>query len=257
MEKEMRKLLLVAVSVGVFLLVTITVALVLTTPNGQRQEASLTSPIPISQGRVQPDETSAVNISGQPAVINIPEITFNIDNIRIENDTPETAVLTDKNNGDSLTIQIPVPSAAAAAANTSSAAQSAAAIRQQTPPPYTAASASVTSQSAVSAVTQSNTAASSASSSTAARTAVTRTINDFWIQIGAYSAMVRAEDARELLASKGLVSIIENREINGQNLFRVRLGPYTSEREANHWLAIVKEIDGFTDSQVRQTVRQQ
>jgi cell division protein FtsN len=69
--------------------------------------------------------------------------------------------------------------------------------------------------------------------------------------------MVRAEDAKEELASKGITSIIETRIIEGQNLFRVRLGPYTSEREANHWLEIVKSLGGYSDSQVRQTVRQQ
>jgi DedD protein len=68
--------------------------------------------------------------------------------------------------------------------------------------------------------------------------------------------MVRAEDAKELLASKGFVSIIENREIDGRTWYRVRLGPYTSENEANYWLALVKSIDGFSDSQVRQTTRQ-
>jgi len=253
MDKEMRKLLLVAVSVGVFLLVTITVALVLTTPSTQRQEASLTSPLPYSSGRVQPAEAVAGNAAEQPVITGIPEIIFNIDNIRNEIETPETPIIADRNNGDSLTIQIPVPvvSAPAAAASTTEA-------RQQTPAVQTIVSAPINT-----AVTQNTPAASSAStpvtpsSASATRTTVTRTINDFWIQIGAYSAMVRAEDTRELLASKGLVSIIENREINGQNLFRVRLGPYTSEREANHWLAIVKEIDGFTDSQIRQTVRQQ
>ena len=62
---------------------------------------------------------------------------------------------------------------------------------------------------------------------------------------------------KELLASKGLTSIIETRVVEGRNLYRVRLGPYTSEREANYWLALVKSIDGFSESQVRQTVRQQ
>jgi len=244
MEKEMRKLLLVAVSVGVFLLVTITVALVLTTPNAQRQEASLTSPLPYSSGRVLPAETSSGNIIEQPAVINIPEIILTVDNPKIENEIPETVIISDRNDTDSLTIRIPVP---VAAVNTSASAPVARQPVQTTAP--------VSTPSAAASVTQNSASAAAAGSSRTA--AATRTINDFWIQIGAYSAMVRAEDARELLASKGLVSIIENREINGQNLFRVRLGPYTSEREANHWLAIVKEIDGFTDSQVRQTVRQQ
>jgi cell division protein FtsN len=69
--------------------------------------------------------------------------------------------------------------------------------------------------------------------------------------------MVRAEDVRERLASNGLISIIETRLIDGRNLYRVRLGPYTTEREANHWLTIVRRIEGFDDSQVRQTIRQQ
>jgi DedD protein len=60
-----------------------------------------------------------------------------------------------------------------------------------------------------------------------------------------------------LLASKGITSIIENRQIDGKTWYRVRLGPYTSEKEANYWLALVKSIDGFGESQVRQTVRQQ
>jgi DedD protein len=71
------------------------------------------------------------------------------------------------------------------------------------------------------------------------------------------AAKVRADDAKELLASKGITSIVENRQIDGRIWYRVRLGPYTSEREANYWLALVRSIDGFGESQVRQTVRQQ
>jgi DedD protein len=77
------------------------------------------------------------------------------------------------------------------------------------------------------------------------------------VQTGAFSAKIRADDARELLASKGITSIVENRQINGRTWYRVRLGPYTSESEANYWLALVRSIDGFGESQVRQTARQQ
>ncbi|MCL1930397.1 MAG: SPOR domain-containing protein [Treponema sp.] len=71
------------------------------------------------------------------------------------------------------------------------------------------------------------------------------------MQTGAFSTKIRAEGAKESLASKGITSIIDNRDIDGKTWYRVRVGPYTSETEANYWLALVKSIDGFGDSQVR------
>ena len=49
MEKEMKKLLLVAVSVGVFLLITITVAIVILTPKAQTQEIAFSPSVPLSR----------------------------------------------------------------------------------------------------------------------------------------------------------------------------------------------------------------
>jgi DedD protein len=77
--------------------------------------------------------------------------------------------------------------------------------------------------------------------------------NDYWVQTGAFTVKVRAEGVKETLASKGITSIIENREVDGKTWYRVRVGPYTSENEASYWLALVKSIDGFADSQIRQT----
>jgi DedD protein len=65
--------------------------------------------------------------------------------------------------------------------------------------------------------------------------------------------VANAEGVREALASKGIASIIDNRVIDGRPLFRVRVGPYTSMNEANYWLSLIRSIDGFEDSQVRQT----
>jgi len=229
MEKEMKKLLLVAVSVGVFLLVTVTVAIIVISP---KQETILTSSV---QGGSQPAVN--VNIPEQPPVVTNP---IEIDNT-INNDSNIVVINGgDRNNGDSLTIQIPQPPASTETPVAST-------VRPAATAPVTTTPSTTTTRSSAQTTT---------TTATTTRT-TSRTINDYWIQIGAYSAMVRAEDTREVLASKGLVSIIENREINGQNLFRVRLGPYTTEREANHWLAIVQSIDGFHESQVRQTVRQQ
>jgi len=230
MDKEKKKLLLVAVSVGVFLLVTITVAIIVLTPKAQ--EIQFSTAVPYSSGRVQvtqQDDISSQTAPSQPAVI--------------------TDV--DRKDGDNLTISIPSPTTAAVPdiaqiSETPKSKDNSAAVKVREVEPATAVKPAAT-----------KTTTTSKSSAVTKPTTTTKAINDFWVQTGAFSAQVRAEDARELLATKGITSIVENREINGKIWYRVRLGPYTSEREANHWLEIVKLIAGFSDSQIRQTVRTQ
>jgi DedD protein len=83
--------------------------------------------------------------------------------------------------------------------------------------------------------------------------AATKTYNDYWVQTGAFSSKTNADGVKEKLATRGINSIIENRELEGKTWYRVRVGPYTSETEANYWLSLVRSIDGFADSQIRQT----
>jgi len=237
MEKEMKKLLLVAVSVGVFLLVTITVAIIVLTPKAQTERSAFSSSSPYSNGRTQNASDIMNNIPVQPVVIE-----------ETKSGTDETSsdiAEVDSDNGDSLTIQIPKPSTAAVPDNTEIPAQT-----------VVIAPAPAAAPAVVKPAPAAPKPAPAPAPRPAAKPAQSRTINDFWVQTGAFSAMVRAEDAKELLASKGLVSIIENREVNGKTWYRVRLGPYTSEREAGYWLSLVKAIDGFADSQIRQTTRQ-
>ena len=249
MEKEMKKLLLVAVSVGVFLLVTIAVALIVLTPKTQANESS--SSVPYSQGRILPAPEAIETAPDQPV----------IGTAEREPVIEPAAVIAavDSNNGNNITIHVVEPAAVPANQTVTTTASSSSSVTAEstTPVQTTRRSTSAAARTSSSTTTTTSSTSRTAAASTASRTTTARTINDYWIQIGAYRAMIRAEDARELLASKGLVSIIENREINGQNLYRVRLGPYTSEREANHWLAIVKNINGFGESQIRQTVRTQ
>jgi DedD protein len=242
MEKEQRKLLLVAVSTGVFLLITITAAIMMLTPKIQPQNAVFSS-AGYSAGTIIPVET--VNDTAQPVINNSQET-----KIYIEGNPDPIAI--DKNNGDNLTIQIPKPNTPAVSDsldNTPSAAKT------QT---FATAVKPAAVQPAKTQVSTAGKTASTAKTATASsgKTAA-KTINDYWIQTGAFSAMFKAEDVKETLLSKGLTSIIENREIDGKTLYRVRLGPYTTEKEANYWLTLVKSIDGFGDSQVRQTTRQQ
>ena len=226
----MKKLLLVAVSVGFFLLVTITVAIIVLTP--KTKDNGVAANIPYSSGRVKNwDETP----STPAAEIKEPEKT--------------TIAETDKNDGNNLTIIILSPDAETVteivqADKPKEIIQPVAAVK----PPEPVKPAEKPAVKPAAAVKPATTAKPSAPPAK-------KTINDFWVQTGAFAAQVRAEDAREILAAKGITSIIENREINGKIWYRVRLGPYTSEREANHWLEIVKLIDGFNDSQVRQSTR--
>jgi len=243
MEKEQKKLLLVAVSTGVFLLVTVAVAIIMLTPKVQPQETFFSSSGSFT-GPIKPVEPVNDTLS-QPVINNSQETKIYIDG------NPEPIAI-DRNNGDSLTIQIPRPSTPAVPESS------------DTPvSPTVKTQASTTVKQAVSQPAKTQTAAANKTASTKKTTTVSsskpaaKTINDYWIQTGAYSSMVRAEDVKERLSSSGLTSIIDNREVDGKILYRVRLGPYTSENEANYWLSLVKSIDNFGDSQVRQTVRQQ
>ncbi|MDR3139745.1 MAG: SPOR domain-containing protein [Treponema sp.] len=74
--------------------------------------------------------------------------------------------------------------------------------------------------------------------------------NNYWVQTGSFSTKTRAEGAKDMLAAKGITPIIENRDVNGKTFFRVRVGPYTSQNEADYWLALIKNISGFEESQI-------
>jgi len=80
-----------------------------------------------------------------------------------------------------------------------------------------------------------------------------KTRDDFWVQTGAFTALSRAEIIKQTLADKGITSIIENRNVGETLYFRVRVGPYTSQNEADYWLNLIKSINGFEESQIRKT----
>lgn len=73
---------------------------------------------------------------------------------------------------------------------------------------------------------------------------------DFWVQVGSYSTRERADGAKLTLYDRGLSAIITNQLVNGETRYRVRVGPYTSKNEADYWLAMIKNIDSFKDSLV-------
>jgi DedD protein len=78
---------------------------------------------------------------------------------------------------------------------------------------------------------------------------------DYWVQAGFFSTQVIADNAKAALATQGITAIIQNASVNGKNGFRVRIGPYTSNDEANYWLKLIKAMDGFNQSYISQTKR--
>ena len=279
---EKKKLLLVAISVGIFLTIVISAAILVfyqkTTPGGssigsisagnRRQGVvpaeGIASSQPIaagSGGRTAPAAHTALDL--QPATVDAADLVRNADGVQnlqtppgataiqetnfyINGAQPAESYRIDTREGEAsarVTINIPRPSTAAvpdAAYETRSAVPA--------KPSEPSKPAAAPAKPAAAPVKP----ASAAPAAQAAKPAA-KTVTDYWVQTGAFSAKTNAEGVKEKLASKGIASIIENRVIEGKTIYQVRVGPYTSENEAKYWLALVQAMDGFSDSLIRQS----
>ncbi|MDR0312365.1 MAG: SPOR domain-containing protein [Treponema sp.] len=248
---EQKKILLVTISVGVFLVIVIGAAIMLlgtsnSSPNlasggiipagssfpaytnpsaSSYSDLSYTSPPEVNSG-------IAENQSNEPAV---PEIT-------VTNPVPTTvpANTTTENTDSSTVINVSRPSTAA--------------VPDATPPSRPAPTVETTPARTAPSSTASTQSSAPPSSTAATATAQpARTNPDYWVQTGSFSTLARAEGVKDTLFSKGITSIIENRTIDGTLYYRVRVGPYTTKTEADYWLALIKSINGFEQSQVWQS----
>jgi DedD protein len=273
---EKKKLLLVAVSVGIFLIIVIGLSILIFLPRNKESVGSsrpVSRDIPITTNTnkesIKPESSAVVELDQTaPATVDAVDMLRNREAIQGLQPPPTVTVApeptkngTGGNNGSSLVIEVQRPSAAAVPhtepVSRTGSNQNVVPIPQPakvtpTPPPRSSSSvpatpSSIPRSSSPSMVTASEPLKVSAQSS--------KSYEDYWIQAGAFSTQVKAQDMKDILASKGITAIIENRDVNGQNFFRVRVGPYTSQNEANYWLAHLKTI-GFEDSQIRQTTSQ-
>ena len=279
---EKKKLLLVAISVGVFLMIAISASLMLFSPRqdtASRQSAVTpqfsdvrpelpgffldTPEFAELQDTVEfPDNTQVQDFSAQPG-----ETRLATNGVQFSD--PATvqppARQTETRNATVTpgTITVPPPRSVAVPDGPVVAASGAApAVVQPRPAVQPAAAQPAAVQSAPAAT---RTPAATPPATTATRTETrapavsvapgTRAQLDYWIQTGAFSTMVSAEGVKETLADKGITSIIDTSNINGRTLYRVRVGPYTTESEAKYWLALVQANEGFGDSQVRVSPR--
>jgi cell division protein FtsN len=74
----------------------------------------------------------------------------------------------------------------------------------------------------------------------------------YWIQAGSYRSQSRAEETRTNLSKKGWDGRIVTRDVSGDLFYRVRLGPYETEAEAEKFLEWIRDIDSFESSYVSQ-----
>ena len=234
---EKKKLLLVAISVGVFLVIVISTSLLIFTPStdpASKRPAALS----ISDAYRPADPWETVNRDNQTVQVESPEASFAGIEEQVSSDpVPDTSV---KHADDSPSMITVAPPRAAAVPDI--------------PVKTTQTTSRPAAQPSVKTEPKPESKPAVVSRTVAARSQTdTRTYNNYWVQTGAFSSKIRAEGAKESLEAKGVTSIIDNSDINGRTWYRVRVGPYVSENEANYWLALVKAIDGFADSQVRLT----
>ena len=244
---EKRKLLLVAISVGIFLVIAIGSAIVFAPQqNAGGMATAVAYPAPgittINMVPTRPVQQMPPADFIQPApVAPVDLVRGPVDTLGLQ--TPadgagrhggDFIITGDQGVVPQVVINVPRPTAAA--------------VPDAPPPPRVAPPVAQPAPPART-VTPAPVAARPAPAPRPAAPAATRVQNDYWVQTGSFSTIVNAERARDELAHMGITAIIENREVNGRTWFRVRVGPYTSQSEANHWLALIRAMDGF-DSEI-------
>jgi len=232
---EKKKLLLVAVSVGVVLLIILIIPLLIISPKkdfGASWE--------------------------QSAVIEPPNMTQGWESVKEPEPVVEAAVVpppkaVEQSNVTTITVPAPrsvaVPDAVLSPARQAPKARPVAEAPKEVKPQATVAAKPAV-EKPVAEAKPPVAKASDKSVSDKPKTAKTYDSSKYWIQTGAFSTITHAEGAKDYLEARGIKSIIEDPVINGKTWYRVRVGPYTTRDEANYWLALVKAIDGFAASQV-------
>jgi len=238
---EKKKLLLVAVAVGIVLLIIIGIPLMMIAPR-QRDASPLQSSLPnIERDWAAAVEPTGVKRTQPPSAVEPPAYTGTAQSREFTYSEPvEAPHIT--------TLTVPVPETAAVPDTPITQTRKSSTVRLTVDQPAAPANPS-----AVKSVAVAVKPAPAPKPPAKAAVNSAKTHNNYWVQTGAFSTKIRAEGAKESLASKGIASIIDNRDIDGKTWYRVRVGPYISETEANYWLALVKSIDGFAESQIRLT----
>lgn len=82
------------------------------------------------------------------------------------------------------------------------------------------------------------------------------TVSEWWIQASSPTSRTRAESLQAELAEKGLSSVISMKDVDGTTHYRVRIGPYASEKEALGWKDRVRALPDCAEAYVSKTTVQ-
>jgi len=75
-------------------------------------------------------------------------------------------------------------------------------------------------------------------------------VTEYWIQTASFKSKGKAEEFKAGLAASGLSSIIRTKEVDGLTYYQVRVGPYSSSKEANGWLVRIRKLADCGDAYV-------
>ena len=72
----------------------------------------------------------------------------------------------------------------------------------------------------------------------------------FWVQAASFTDKENAENARSILANEKIpAEVFTYRDKSGKTFYRLRVGPYTTESEAQYWNSRIKLIEHFSSAQ--------
>ncbi len=75
----------------------------------------------------------------------------------------------------------------------------------------------------------------------------------YWIQVGSYGSMTKAESVTAFLKDKGVSSTVQVKSVDGTARYRVRIGAFNTKAEADKFNVQVRSLEGFEESFVVQS----
>lgn len=76
--------------------------------------------------------------------------------------------------------------------------------------------------------------------------------NAYWVQVGSWSSSAKAETVRNDLTDRGLPAAVQVREVNGETRYRVRIGAFDYNDEAESYAVRVRALPDYSGSFVVQ-----
>ncbi len=72
----------------------------------------------------------------------------------------------------------------------------------------------------------------------------------YWIQVGSYTSLTKAEMVSQFMDTQGLTSTVQTASLNGYSLFRVRIGAFKTRQEAEKFIQGIRTLKGFEESYI-------